>query len=153
MGLTKRQIIDQALKSLNVGVTFSIPDRVLASCADELEVMMGSWLIVMPSLGYILRDDIDDNSLDLDSNLPTVANNAVIKNLAINISSFFGKEPKSSVRTAAAKLYSDLKLYFLPNSIPYAVDPRMIRGAGDIYSKANLIPFFNGQVKKGCECG
>lgn len=105
MSKTKGEIVSAALSELGLAdYEFDISTEEVASGVRRLDAMMAYW----SSKGVILNYLFGESASDSDSGLPSVAEEAVITNLAVRLASSYGKQPSPFVLTTAKSALSTL---------------------------------------------
>jgi hypothetical protein len=93
MSWTKRQFVVQAFEEIGyASYTYDIQPEQLQAGLRRLEAMMGTWNGRGIRLGYPLSSNPDSAELDVSSNVPDSANEAIYTNLAIRIAPIVGKD-------------------------------------------------------------
>lgn len=110
MGWTKQQLVNQALEEIGKNpAIFNIDPDDMQSCLRTLDAMMGAWGGRGIRLGYALPSSPESSSLDDDSGLPDLANEAVYLGLAIRIAPRFGKTIPSQTLAGARDAFSAIQ--------------------------------------------
>jgi hypothetical protein len=132
MSLTKGELVTAALGEFGISsYEFDITPEELASGVRRLNAMMAFWASKNLLLSYADSDDTD-----AESNIPGVALEAVITNLAIRLAPSYGKQVPLEVATVAKEsLNALLSVSTKPRQQQFAVMPR---GAG---YKTTTYPF------------
>lgn len=103
---TKIQLVDRAYSKLRIsGLTVDPNPQEITLALDEMECMIAEWDIKNVCLGYNAEEDPDPNT---ESGLPRGYENAVQTNLAVRLSSEFGKEVPMMLSRQASQSYSAL---------------------------------------------
>jgi hypothetical protein len=126
MSWTKRQLVTQAFEEIGYAeYAFDLAPEQLVSGLRRLEAMMGTWNGRGIRLGYPLSSSPDDAELDVDSNIPDSATEAVYTNLAIRIAPILGKAVSNDTAKTARSSYNELISRFatpqeqqLPGTMP-----------------------------------
>jgi len=111
MSYTKDELVHAALNEIGIAdYDFDIGPEQTESVLRKLDAMMGLWDSKGIKFGYPMPSTADGSTLDQDSNIPDVAWEAVILNLAIRIAPSYGKavamETKVLAKGAMNTLYS-----------------------------------------------
>lgn len=124
MGYTKGQFVQSALAELGLAESeYDLTTEELASGASRLDAMIAAWSDRNIRLSYNSSGNLDD-----DSGIPSVANEAVITNLAVRLASSYGKQVPIQVRSVAKEsLTSLMRFSTSPRERQF---PSMPRGAG-----------------------
>lgn len=105
MGLTKRQVIEQAYEEIGkAGYEFDLQPEELQSALRRLDSMMLSWATLGFRVGYSGGDGTGD--IDAEAEVPGWAYEALYLNLAVKIAPSFGKTP-SPLTLQGAKAAKD----------------------------------------------
>ncbi len=126
MSWTKRQFVMQAFEEIGyASYTYDLQPEQLQAGLRRLEALIATWNGRGIRLGYPLSSNPDDAELDVSSNVPDSANEAIYTNLAIRIAPIVGKEIKKETSMAARSSYMELLSRFtkpqeqqLPNTMP-----------------------------------
>lgn len=126
MSWTKRQFVVQAFEEVGyASYTYDIQPEQLQAGLRRLEALMGTWNGRGIRLGYPLASNPDDAELDVSSNVPDSANEAIYTNLALKIAPIIGKTVSMETKQAARSSYMQLLSRFtkpqeqqLPDTMP-----------------------------------
>jgi hypothetical protein len=126
MSWTKRQFVTQAFEEIGyASYTYDIQPEQLQAGLRRLEAMISTWNGRGIRLGYPLSSNPDTAELDVNSNVPDSANEAIYTNLAIRIAPIVGKAVSMETKQAARSAYLELISRFtkpqeqqFPNSLP-----------------------------------
>lgn len=126
MSWTKRQLVEQAFEEIGyASYAFDLQPEQLQAGLRRLEAMMGTWNGRGIRLGYPLSGSPNAAELDVSSNVPDSANEAIYTNLAVRIGPIVGKNVSMETKQAARLAYTQLLSRFtmpqeqqLPNTMP-----------------------------------
>ena len=126
MSWTKRQFVVQAFEEIGyASYTYDLQPEQLQAGLRRLEALMGTWNGRGIRLGYPLTNNPDNAELDVNSNVPDAANEAIYTNLAIRIAPIVGKTVSIETKQAARSAYMELLRRFtkpqeqqLPGTMP-----------------------------------
>lgn len=126
MSWTKRQFVTQAFEEIGyASYTYDVQPEQLQAGLRRLEAMISTWNGRGIRLGYPLSSNPDTAELDVNSNVPDSANEAIYTNLAIRIAPIVGKAVSMETKQAARGAYLELIGRFtkpqeqqFPNSLP-----------------------------------
>lgn len=109
MGWTKRQFINQAFEEIGLAAyVFDLsPEQIISACR-RLDSMMAGWTINGIHLGWPAPSTPDSTDLDVDTNVPDLANEAIYLNLARKLAPGFGKTLPQNLAVDANRAYSNL---------------------------------------------
>ena len=109
MSWTKRQLVVQAYAEVGyASYAFDLQPEQLQAGLQRLEAMMGTWNGRGIRLSYPLTSNPDAMELDVSSNVPDSANEAIYTNLAIRIAPIVGKTVSAETNRAARSAYMEL---------------------------------------------
>jgi hypothetical protein len=109
MSWTKRQLVVQAFEEIGyASYAYDLQPEQLQAGLRNLEAMMGTWNGLGIRLGYPLTQNPDSADLDVSSNLPDSANEAVYANLAVRIAPKVGKTVSVELNRTARDGYKVL---------------------------------------------
>jgi hypothetical protein len=126
MSWTKRQFVVQAFEEIGyASYSFDLQPEQLQAGLRRLEAMMSTWNGRGIRLGYPLSSNPDSAELDVNSNVPDSANEAIYTNLGIRIAPIVGKTVSAETKQAARAAYMELLSRFtipqqqqLPSTMP-----------------------------------
>lgn len=126
MSWTKRQLVVQAFEEIGLAsYAFDLQPEQLQAGLRRLEAMMGTWNGRGIRLAYPLTQNPDAAELDVSSNVPDSANEAIYTSLAIRIAPIVGKTVSMETKQAARSAYMELLSRFsmpqemqLPSTMP-----------------------------------
>lgn len=126
MSWTKRQFVVQAFEEIGyASYTYDLQPEQLQAGLRRLEALMATWNGRGIRLGYPLTNNPDSAELDVSSNVPDAANEAIYTNLAIRIAPIVGKAVSMETKQAARSAYMELLSRFtkpqeqqLPSTMP-----------------------------------
>jgi hypothetical protein len=109
MSWTKRQLVVQAFEEIGyASYAYDLQPEQLQAGLRRLEAMMGTWNGRGIRLSYPLTSNPDAAELDVNSNVPDSANEAIYTNLAIRIAPIVGKTTSAETNRAARAAYMEL---------------------------------------------
>jgi hypothetical protein len=109
MAYTKRDIIEQAFEEIGLAsYVFDLQPQQLDSALRRLDAMMATWNAKGLRLAYPLPSSPADSDLDQEIGAPDSAIEAMYLNLAIRISSGFGKTVSPDTKAAAKRAYNEV---------------------------------------------
>jgi hypothetical protein len=109
MAYTIRQFVQSAFEEIGYAdYVFDLTPAQLQSAAVRLNSMLAGWNAKGVRLGATLWDNPADVDLDADSNIPDMANEAVIASLAVRIAPSYGKTVSPDTKAAAKDAYNTL---------------------------------------------
>ena len=126
MSYTKRQLVDAAMAEIGLAsYAFDLMPEQREGALRRLDSLMAEWNTRGLRLGYPVPDNPDDSDIDVDSNIPDAAWEAVITNLALRLAPSYGKQvnvqtmvsARHSLNTilARAALPTEMKLPSMPS--------------------------------------
>lgn len=126
MSWTKRQFVVQAFEEIGyASYTYDLQPEQLQAGLRRLEALIATWNGRGVRLGYPLTNNPDLAELDVNSNVPDAANEAIYTNLAIRIAPIVGKTVSIETKQAARSAYMELLSRFtkpeeqqLPSTMP-----------------------------------
>lgn len=126
MSWTKRQFVTQAYEEIGyASYAYDLQPEQLQAGLRRLEALMSTWNGRGIRLGYPLSSNPDNAELDVNSNVPDSANEAIYTNLAIRIAPIVGKTVSMETKQAARSAYMELLSRFakpeeqqLPGTMP-----------------------------------
>lgn len=102
MSYTKRQLVEAALAEIGLATyAFDLMPEQRELALRRLDSMMAEWNARGLRLGYPVPDNPADSDIDVNSNIPDAAWEAVITNLAIKIAPAYGKQVSIDTKTTA----------------------------------------------------
>lgn len=109
MGWTKRQFVTQAFEEIGLAAyVFDLTPDQLQSALNRLDSMIASWNAKGIRLGYPVSSDPDSSSLDVETNVPDSANEAIYTNLGVRLAPGFGKTVSLETKASAKAAYDTL---------------------------------------------
>jgi hypothetical protein len=141
MSYTKRQLVDAAMAEIGLAsYAFDLMPEQRESALRRLDSLMAEWNARGLRLGYPVPDNPADSDIDVDSNIPDAAWEAVITNLALRLAPSYGKQVNIETKVAArhslntilarAALPAEMKLPSMPSGAgnksidsPFTPDP------------------------------
>jgi hypothetical protein len=130
MSYTKRQLVEAAMAEIGLAsYAFDLMPEQRELALRRLDSMMAEWNTRGLRLGYPVPDNPADSDIDVNSNIPDAAWEAVITNLALRLAPSYGKmvNPATQV-TARHALNTILSRASMP---PEMKLPAMPSGAGN----------------------
>jgi hypothetical protein len=130
MSYTKRQLVDAAMVEIGLAsYAFDLMPEQRESALRRLDSLMAEWNARGLRLGYPIPDNPADSDIDVDSNIPDAAWEAVITNLALRLAPSYGKQVNIETKvTARHSLNTILARAALPSEMKL---PSMPSGAGN----------------------
>ena len=130
MSYTKRQLVEAAMAEIGLAsYAFDLMPEQREQALRRLDSMMAEWNTRGLRLGYPVPDNPADSDIDVDSNVPDAAWEAVITNLAIRVAPSYGKVVSPETKTTARHaLNTILSRASMPSQIKL---PSMPSGAGN----------------------
>jgi hypothetical protein len=130
MSYTKRQLVDAAMAEIGLAsYAFDLMPEQRESALKRLDSLMAEWNARGLRLGYPVPDNPNDSDIDVDSNIPDAAWEAVITNLALRLAPSYGKQVNIETKvTARHSLNTILARAALPAEMKL---PSMPSGAGN----------------------
>lgn len=109
MSYTIRQFVESALEEIGQAAYIfdAAPDQLL-SAAKRYNAMLAEWNAKGIRLGATLYTNPNDIDLDAASNVPDLANEAIITNLAVRIAPMYGKSPMPDTKLTAKRSYDTM---------------------------------------------
>jgi hypothetical protein len=102
MGWTKGEIVSETFSEMGIAsYTFDIGPEEIVSAIRRLDLMMASWESKGLRFGYPQPSTANGSSSDDDSNIPDIAIEAVLTNLAIRLAPSYGKGLSPDTKTIA----------------------------------------------------
>lgn len=113
MSYTIRQFVESALEEIGQAAYIfdASPDQLL-SAAKRYNAMLAEWNAKGVRLGATLYTNPNDIDLDAASNVPDLANEAIITNLALRIAPMYGKTPMPDTKLTAKRSYDTMLATF-----------------------------------------
>ena len=139
MSYTKRQLVEAAMAEIGLAsYAFDLLPEQRELALRRLDSMMAEWNTRGLRLGYPVPDNPADSDIDVDSNLPDAAWEAVITNLALRMAPSYGKQVNIETKiTARHALNTILSRASMP---PEMKLPAMPSGAGNKYIDDPFLP-------------
>lgn len=107
MSWTKREFIVAAFEDIGISsYQFDLQPEMLDIARRRLDAMMEEWNANGIRLSYPTASTSQSGSLDDDTNVPDMANSAIISNLALRIAPAFGKQISIDIKISAFKSYT-----------------------------------------------
>ena len=103
MSWTRRQFCRAALKELGIGNDFDVSPDDMEDARARLDAMLGEWNARGIRLGYPIGQNPEDGDLDVNTNVPDAAFNAIVCNLALALAPSYGR-PVLPQTTSGARL-------------------------------------------------
>ena len=131
MGWTKKQFITQAFEELGISASiYDLTPAQLESGANKLNAMMALWSSNGVKIGWAAPSTQYLGDINQDSLAPDYANEAIYTNLAVRLSSSFGKMVSPELRALATSSYSGLVSALSNYPMEMAFPSTMPLGAG-----------------------
>ena len=129
MSWTKGQIVSEALTEIGIAeYEFDVGPEEKRTALRRLDMMMADWNARGLRLSYPLPFGSTDGSLSDDSNIPDIALEAVVLNLACRLAPSYGKMLSMDTKVLARKAMTTLQaIYAKPSEQRF---PQMPKGAG-----------------------
>jgi hypothetical protein len=109
MAFTKRDIINQAFAEIGMAdYVFDLQPQQLDNALRQLDMMMATWNGKGIRIGYPLPSSPGGSDLDENTGVTDMALEAMYLNLAIRISSGYGKSVSPETKAAAKYAYNQL---------------------------------------------
>ena len=130
MSYTKRQLIEAAMAEIGLAsYAFDLMPEQRELALRRLDSMMAEWNTRGLRLGYPVPDNPADSDIDVDSNTPDAAWEAIITNLALRLAPSYGKQVNIETKvTARHALNTILSRASMPAEMKL---PAMPSGAGN----------------------
>jgi hypothetical protein len=107
MGWSKQQIVGHAFTQLGLAsYFFNITPQELQDAVQRLDAMIASWDAQGIKISYNLSSLPQNSSLNTDSGLPDIANEAVFLSLAIALAPSYGVPVSMETKVAARQAYN-----------------------------------------------
>lgn len=101
MGLPKRKIIDGAFEEIGLrGYDLDLQPEQMMAALRKLDAMMATWAGSGIRIGYAGGDGEGD--LDVETDCPVWADDAMVLGLAVRLAPSFGKVPSAETKSMAA---------------------------------------------------
>lgn len=144
MAYKKLDIVDLAFQEIGIAsYEFDLNPQETNGALRQLDVMMATWNRRGIRLGYPIPSSPNNSDLDQIIDIPDNAFEAMYLNLAVRISTGFGKQLAAETRIAAHKTYQEL-LSSQITPIEQALDYRAVpSGAGNKSWRYNEDPFLS----------
>ena len=142
MAYKKLDIVDLAFQEIGIAsYEFDLNPQESNGALRQLDLMMATWNKRGIRLGYPIPSAPNNSDLDDEIDIPDNAFEAMYLNLAVRISSGFGKQLAPETRIAASRTYQEL-LSTQIHPIEQALDARAVpAGAGNKPWRVNQDPF------------
>jgi len=135
MTWTKQEIIEQAFDEIGYSpYVYDLSANQLDSALRKLDTMVARWNSRGILLGYPLPTGHTDSALTDNTDMPDMALEACILNLAIRVAPSVGKMVSSETRSGALRAYKDLLAQYtkpyemqLPHTMPAGAGNRRYR--------------------------
>jgi len=109
MSYTKRQFVTAAFEEIGLAsYSFDLTDDELTSACKRLDAMMADWNARGIRISYPIPSTPETTNLDEETNVPDVANEAIILNLAVRIAPGYGKQVMPDTKQVARQSYMTL---------------------------------------------
>ena len=109
MSWTKKQFISQAFESIGLAsYQYDMQPEQFQSAGVTLDMMMASWGGKGIRIGYPIATNPEDIDVDMQTNVPDSANQAIVNNLALLLGPSYGKVVSPETKRAAKSGYDVL---------------------------------------------
>ena len=108
MSYTKKQFITMAFEEIGMGGNFDLQPGQYQAALRRLDGMIASWNARGIRIAYPMNLSPENSDIDVETNVPDKANEAVYTNLAVRICSVFGKVVPPELNNRADELYKNL---------------------------------------------
>lgn len=151
MSYTKRQFVESAFAEIGLAsyVWDLTPEQMQEACR-RLDVMMAGWYARGIKVGYPISVTPDNSSLDSETNVPSVATEAIITNLAIRLGPQYGKQIPPETKSTAKNAYDSLLLFMaspielqFPSTLPIGAGNKRVLLPAPFAAKPDLGPITN----------
>jgi hypothetical protein len=141
MSYKKRDYIQLALEELRLAdYVFDLEPQALESALRRLDAMMAEWDANGLHLSYPFPSSPGDSDLDQETNVPDIANEAIITNLALRLAPSYGKQITPETRRFASSAYNTLsRVYSAPGEMSFP--STLPKGAGNKTWREGQNPF------------
>lgn len=131
MSWTKRQFVNQAFDELGYSsYAYSLPDDQINVAKQRLDSMMATWNGKGLRVGYSLNSTQTSSDIDIETEVPDYAFEAIYTNLAIRLAPSIGKTVPGALLKTAREAYKAL-LMRSKVKIPQQFPETLPRGAGN----------------------
>ena len=139
MSYTKRQLVEAAMAEIGLAsYAFDLMPEQRELALRRLDSMMAEWNTRGLRLGYPVPDNPADSDIDVDSNTPDAAWEAIITNLALRLAPSYGKQVNIETKvTARHALNTILSRASMPAEMKL---PAMPSGAGNKTIDSPFLP-------------
>lgn len=103
MSWTRRQFCRAALKELGIGNDYDVSPDDMEDARSRLDSMLAEWNARGIRLGYPIGQNPEDGDLDVNTNVPDAAFNAIITNLAVALAPGYGRPVLPQTTAGAAR--------------------------------------------------
>ena len=144
MSYTKRQFVVAAFEEIGLAsFVFDLTDDELLSAGNRLDTMMAGWNAKGLRLAYPLNSApmTAIASLDVDTEVPDAANEAIITSLAIRIAPGYGKSVSPDTKISAKAAYNTLLGWAAQPTLERQFPRSLPVGAGQKSWRINRDPF------------
>lgn len=143
MSWTKRQIVGQAFEEIGIAnYEFDLQSEDFQSALRKLDTMMAAWNSFGIRIGYPLPTTPGASDLDDDSNVPDMAIEAIILNLAIRLAPLYGKQLLKETKQTA-KISFNMLVQLTNEDIEMQLPYELPAGAGQKPWRINDNPYLN----------
>jgi hypothetical protein len=109
MSYTKRQFVTAAFEEIGLAsFVYDITDAELISAVRRLDTMMADWNAKGVRLSYPIPSTPEATNADSETDVPDMANEAIITNLAVRIAPGYGKVVSPDTKFVAKNAYNVL---------------------------------------------
>ena len=144
MSYTKRQFVVAAFEEIGLAsYVYDLTDDELISAGKRLDTMMATWNIKGIRLGYPLPSSPMTliASIDVDTEVPDAANEAIITSLGIRIAPGYGKSVSPDTKVSAKAAYTALLSWSAQPTLEKQFPSSLPVGAGNKSHRFNRNPF------------
>lgn len=144
MAYTKRQFVVAAFEEIGLAsYVFDLTDNELVSAGKRLDTMMATWNAKGVRLAYPLPSSPMTlaTALDVDTEVPDAANEAIILGLGIRIAPGYGKQVSPDTKVSAKAAYTTLLGWTAQPTLERQFPRSLPAGAGQKPWRYNQDPF------------
>ena len=155
MAYTKRQFVIAAFEEIGLAsYVFDLTDNELVSAGNRLDTMMAMWNAKGVRLSYPLSSSPMTlaTALEVDTEVPDAANEAIILGLGIRIAAGYGKQVSPDTKVSAKAAYTTLLGWAaqptlerqFPGTLPVGAGQKSWRNNRDPYMRKPTDPLTTG---------
>jgi hypothetical protein len=109
MSWTKEEFVAAAFDELGLTAFFDDLEEIQKAAAlKKLDAMMATWNGIGLRIGYPIPSSPENSSLDDETNVPDVANEAIFLSLAVRVAPSYGKVVSRETKVSAKNAYNAL---------------------------------------------